>query len=168
MLLTVVNKGDFCFKVLSATLVSKLPNVSTRLASLPLVPCFDDLGALAKRAKATPAGNERRILVCEETSNESCATVRIFGRRGYAMEGLCVVALHASVADACARRKYKFVFCITVRELVVGKVIRAIRDDTHIDGLIHVLVDIFPFTVVARRFLCGRVGWIRRCEIVIV
>lgn len=166
MLLTVVHKSNSCFEVLSATLVSKLANVSTGLASLALVPCFDDLGALAECAKATPAGNERRILVCQETSDEGGATVRIFGPGVYAMEGLCVVAHHASVADACARRKDKFVFCVAVRELVVGEVIRAIRDVAHI--LIHVLVDVLPFTVVGRLFLCGRLGWIRWREIVIV
>lgn len=102
MLLTVVNEAHFCFEVLSATLVSKLSYVSTCLASFPLVPCFDDLGALAECAKATLAGNERRILVRQETSDESSAAVRIFRLAGYAMEGLCVVSLHASVADTSA------------------------------------------------------------------
>ena len=58
MLLTVVDKSHFCLEVLPATLVSKLSDVSTCLASLPPVPCFDDLGALPECPKATLAGNQ--------------------------------------------------------------------------------------------------------------
>lgn len=58
MLLAVVDKGDSCFEILSATLVSKLSDVSTSFASLASVPRLDHLGALAKGAETALARNQ--------------------------------------------------------------------------------------------------------------
>ena len=157
MFLAVVNKGDLCLKVLSAALVSKLSYMSACLASLALVPCLDDLGALAECAKATLAGNECGILVCEETPDEGCATVWILRLDTYAMEGLCIVPCHAPVADACTRRKDEFVFGVTVGKLVVGKVLFTIR------GVVIDVVSINVFPVIA-----GLLLWVGRRKVVII
>lgn len=118
------------------------------------------------------------MLVCEETSDESLATVRVFGLDGYAMERLCVVSHHAPVADTCAGRKDEFVFAVAVCQLVVGNVIGVIRvgirEVVGIDDLIHVvgvqsiiLVHVFPLVglfLCAGRIGCGEVVIVRDLE----
>ena len=91
------------------------------------------------------------MLICQETPYQSSAAVRILGLGGYAMERLCIVTLHTSMADTHARRQDEFVSRVVIRELALWEVRLALC-----------IGCVFPRILIAR---LTRI-WVRRGKVV--
>src|SRR5882757_4804523 len=111
MLLVVLREANACFIILFTFLVSEFSYMTPSLARLSAIPRFDDFSPSAKRAKTTPARNERRVLIGQQLAHDRATRIGVLvcdfiTSTGCRCEGLCVVASHAAMADAIAGWKY--------------------------------------------------------------
>lgn len=102
MFLVVVDVAHPRLEVLSPLLVTELANMSTCLPRLSPISRFDDFSSSSKSTKATLSWHQSRILVREQSPDERCPRVRVFGLSptGRTGERLGVVPPHAAVAYA--------------------------------------------------------------------
>ena len=127
MLLVVMHERHSRLVILFALLVAELANVSPSLARLAAIPRLDDLRAGAKRAESAPARHERRVLVGQQPAHDRTAVLPSSSMStacgGCAGEGLGVVAAHAAMADAVARREDEFEVRVAKGDLVLWYIV---------------------------------------------